>query len=48
MINEKEVIVLNVPESKIDIINLDTHKIIQVNHQYLFEDTASMAIYTFS
>lgn len=42
MINEKEVIVLNVKEQKIDIVNLETHKVVQVNHQYLFEDTASM------
>ena len=48
MMNDKEVIVLNVPESKIDIINLQTHSVKQVNHQYLFEDTASMLLFTFS
>ena len=48
MMNDKEVIVLNVKEQKIDIINLETHKILQVNHAYLFEDTASMEIKTFS
>jgi hypothetical protein len=47
MMNDKEVIVLNVAESKIDIINLQTQKIIQVNNQYLFDDTASMELMTF-
>ena len=35
MLNDREIIVLNVPKSKIDIINLQTHQIIQVNHKYL-------------
>lgn len=47
MLNEKEVIVLNVLDSKIDIINLETHKIIQVNHDYLFDDVAQMTVETF-
>ena len=38
---------MNVPESKIDIINLQTHKLIRVNHDYLFEDVAQMLIETF-
>lgn len=44
MLNDKEVIVLNVPESKIDIINLQTKSLIQVNHDYLFDDVAQMTI----
>jgi len=40
--------VLNVPESKIDIINLETHDILQVNLTYLFDDTVSMELHTFS
>jgi hypothetical protein len=42
MMKNDEVIVLNVLESKIHIINLKTQKIIQVNNQFLFDDTASM------
>lgn len=41
-------IVLNVPESKIDVLNLETHEILDVDHQYLFEDVAQMTIETFS
>ena len=44
MINEKEVIVLNVPDSKIEILNLMTHSIIEVNHDFLFEDVAQMTL----
>lgn len=44
MLNEKEVIVLNVPESKIDIINLQTHQFIHVNHDFMFDDVAQMNI----
>ena len=44
MINEKELIVLNVPESKIDIINLETQKVIQINNKFSFDDTASMEL----
>lgn len=47
MPTEKEVIVLNVPNQTIDLLNLETHHITRVNHQYLFEDTTSMAIFTF-
>lgn len=48
MLNEREVIVLNVPENKIDVINLKEQKVvISVNHQYLFEDVAQMKIETF-
>ena len=46
--NEKEVIVLNVPEQKIDIIDLSTKNVNQISHQYLFEDTASMQLETFA
>jgi hypothetical protein len=42
------VIVLNVPENKIDLINLEAKTISQANHQYHFDNTASMEIYTFS
>ena len=45
--NEKEVIVLDVPNSKIDIINLEEQTVRSVNHQYLFDDTAQMFIYNF-
>jgi len=45
--NEKEVIVLDVPNSKIDIINLEKHTVRSVYHQYLFQDTAQMHIYNF-
>ena len=48
MMNAKEVIVLNVADSKIDIINLESHNIIHVNHHFLFEDAAFMSIETFS
>jgi len=46
--NDKEVIVLNVPESKIDIINLQNKSVIQVNHDYLYDDVAQMNIETFN
>lgn len=36
MLRDDEVIVLNVPQNKIDIINLETHKVTQINHQYHF------------
>jgi hypothetical protein len=42
--NDYEVIVCNVPESKIDILNLKTQKVRQVNHQYTHEDCAQMGI----
>lgn len=45
--NDKEIIVLNVPNSKIDIINLEKQAVKSINHQYLFEDTAHMHIYNF-
>ena len=45
--NDKEVIVLNVPNSKIDIINLEKQSVRSINHQYLYEDTAQMFIYNF-
>jgi hypothetical protein len=48
MVSEKEVIVLNVPDSKIEILNLQTHDIIKLNHDYLFDDVAQMTIETFS
>ena len=41
-------IVCNVPESKIDIINLETHKILQVNNLYSYDDTCSMEMWTFA
>lgn len=47
MINDREVIVLNYPDRKIDIVNLDSHNILHVNHDFLFDDTASAALYTF-
>ncbi len=47
MLREDEVIVLNVPQNKIDIINLKTHKLTQVDHHYLFENTTYMCLYTF-
>ncbi len=47
MLREDEVIVLNVQQNKIDIINLKTHKVTQVDHHYLFENTAYMCLYTF-
>lgn len=48
MMIDKEVIVCNVKDSKIDFINLETKKILQVNHQYLFEDNGSLKLETFS
>lgn len=48
MMTDKEVIVCNVKDSKIDFINLETKKILQVNHQYLFEDNGSLKLETFS
>jgi len=45
--NDKEVIVLDVPNSNIDIINLQTHQILSIPHTYLFDDVAQMAIETF-
>ena len=47
-INDKEVIVCNVPESKIDIINLETQKVLQVNNSYAYDDTCSMEMFTFA
>lgn len=48
MINEKEVIITNVSENRIDIINLEQHNVRHVNHQYLFENDRSKKIITFS
>ena len=45
--NDKEVIVLNVPHSKIDIVHLQNKIVRSVNHQYLFEDAVQMLIYNF-
>ena len=47
-INDKEVIICNVPESKLDIINLETHKILQVDMQYSYDDTCSMELWNFA
>ena len=47
MINEREVIVMDVPKSHIDIINLEDRKVRSIEHQYLFEDVAQMCIQTF-
>ena len=38
---------MNVPDSKIDILNLQTHGIIQIDHEFLYEDVAQMTIETF-
>lgn len=48
MVNDREVIVLNVPESKIDIINLEKRSSFSLNHDYLFDDVAQMRIETFA
>jgi hypothetical protein len=47
MLNEREVIVMYVPESHIDIINLETQQVRHINHEYLFDDVAQMNIETF-
>ena len=47
MINEREVIVMDVPRNHIDIINLEEKKVRSIDHQYLFEDVAQMVIETF-
>lgn len=44
MLNEREVIVMYVPESHIDIINLETQQVRHINHEYLFDDVAQMSI----
>jgi hypothetical protein len=48
MFNEREVIVLNVKESTIEIVDLVTHTIRSYPHQYNSDDTASMEIYDFN
>lgn len=47
MLNDREVIVMYVPESHIDIINLETQTVRHINHEYLFDDVAQMNIETF-
>ena len=47
MLNEREIVVMNVPESKIDILNLETQKVRSIEHQYLYEDVAQMIMETF-
>ena len=47
MLDEREVVVMNVPESKIDILNLETQKVRSIEHQYLYEDVAQMIMETF-
>jgi hypothetical protein len=47
MINEKEVIVLDVPNAHIDIINLEKKEVRSINHQYHFQDVIQMRIEAF-
>lgn len=47
MLNEREVIVMYVPDQHIDIINLETKTVRSINHEYLFDDVAQMTIETF-
>lgn len=47
MLNEREVILMYVPDRHIDIINLETKTVRSINHEYLFDDVAQMNIETF-
>lgn len=47
MFNEREVIVMNVHESKIQVIDLCTNTIRSYDHKYAFPDTSYMDIYVF-
>jgi hypothetical protein len=37
MMNDKEFLVMNLPQQKIDIISLETHQKIQVHHEFAFK-----------
>jgi hypothetical protein len=47
MASDRQVIVLDVPNNRIDIIDLQKQRIYHILHQYLFDDVAQMDVYTF-
>jgi hypothetical protein len=48
MLREKEVIVLNVKDAAIEVINLETHTILRLAHNFMLDDADQMQLLTFS